>query len=79
MFVDFSVEPLPYGKNTLFHAPWHADKKGEFLQHSRTYTNPIALAALRTWSDEQLAIWWAKTIDKQNVHDKEPAGQGTEA
>ncbi len=64
MFIDFSVEPLPYAANTLFHATWRADVTGEFLQHSRTYTNPVALAALRTWSDERLAIWRANVLDK---------------
>lgn len=75
MFLDFSVEPLPYGENTLFHTTWRADVAGEFLQHSRTYTNPVALAALRTWSDDRLVVWRANVFDRWNNHDEEPTGQ----
>ena len=60
MFMDFSVEPLPYGASKFHHASWHSDIKGEFLQHSRTYTNPLALAALADWCDARLALWRTK-------------------
>ncbi|MFH1516925.1 MAG: hypothetical protein ABIH17_03495, partial [Pseudomonadota bacterium] len=55
LFVDFSVEPLPFGSQQIYHASWLTDVPGEFLQHSRVYSNPDALRKVSEWAAERLS------------------------
>jgi hypothetical protein len=52
LFLDFSIEPLPYGSHVLNHVDWSPRMGASVaagLNHSVTYTNPQALAIIEGW------------------------------
>lgn len=49
-FLEFSVEPLPFGSHSLIHIDWkHGTHAVVGLMHSCTYTHPCAIKHLKEW------------------------------
>jgi hypothetical protein len=48
LFLEVSIEPVPYGSYTLHHLDWSQNRAGA-LNHSLTYRNALALDALQDW------------------------------